>query len=180
MKPIANIYSRIYSFDTLYEAYLYARKNKRYRDEVLRFSSNLEESLIDMQKSLMEHGYNTGRYRKFVITDPKERLIMALPFNDRIVQWAIYLTLNPIFKKQYISDSYGCIAGKGVHMAVRRLQYWLRQVSRKEKKHYFLKLDISKFYYRVDHEVLTSIIKRKIADQEVLELLDKIIKQTFI
>lgn len=175
MKPIANIFSQICSFETLHKAYLNARKNKRYRDEVLRFSSNLEENLIDIQKSLMEHTYETGKYRKFVISDPKERLIMALPFDDRIVQWAVYLILNPIFKKQYISDSYGCIIGKGVHMAIRRLQYWLRQVYRTDKKYYYLKLDISKFYYRVDHEVLINIIKRKISDKEVLLLLDKII-----
>ncbi len=175
MKPIINIYNQICSFETLYEAYLNARKNKRYRDEVLRFSSNLEENLLDLQKKLLEHTYKTGQYRKFIITDPKKRLIMALPFEDRIVHWAVYLILNPVFKKQYIVDSYGCIVGKGIHSAIKRLQYWLRQINRREEKYYFLKLDISKFYYRVDHEILLNIIKNKVADKDVIGLLDEII-----
>lgn len=175
MKPITNLYYEICSFETLYIAYLNARKNKRYREEILRFSSNLEENLLKIQKELQEHTYKTGKYRKFVIVDPKERLIMALPFEDRVVHWAVYLVLNPIFKKQYINDSYGCIIGKGVHSATKRLQYWLRQVHRKEDKYYFLKLDVSKFYYRVDHQVLLNIIRKKIADQEVMALLDEII-----
>lgn len=175
MKPINHLYAKICSFENLYQAYLNARKNKRYRFEILSFSSNLEENLLDIQKKLVNHSYEIGHYRQFVISDPKERLIMALPFKDRIVQWALYQILNPIFIKSYISDSYGCIAGRGVHSAVSNLQYWLRKVNRKDKPYYYLKLDISKFYYRVDHEVLIHIISKKISDIEVIELLIKII-----
>ena len=175
MKPITNLYCKICSFEMLYIAYLNARKNKRYREEILRFSSNLEENLLKIQRELIDHTYKTGEYRKFVIVDPKERLIMALPFEDRIVHWAMYLVLNPIYNKQYINDSYGCIIGKGAHSATKRLQYWLKQAHRKEDRYYFLKMDISKFYYRVDHQVLLDIIHKKIADQEVMALLDEII-----
>lgn len=38
-----------------------------------------------------------------------------------------------------------------------------------------MKLDISKFFYRVDHEVLLKILAKKIKDKDLLELLEKII-----
>lgn len=174
-KQIKNIYETLYSYENLYEAYLNARKNKRFRDEVLEFSFNLEEKLMEISYELKRHTYKISGYREFFVYEPKKRLVMALPFKDRVVQWGIYQLLNPIFDRTYIFDSYGCRVGKGSHKAVERLQYWLKQVGKREEKYYFLKLDISKYFYRVNHEVLINLLKRKIKDEELLELLKKII-----
>lgn len=127
MKRIGNIYGTICSFENLYAAYLEARKCKRYRHEVLRFSANLEEELLAIQRELQSKTYEIGEYHKFIISEPKKRLIMALRFKDRVVQWAIYRQLNPIFDSQFIYDSYACRIDKGTHAALDRLQYWLRQ-----------------------------------------------------
>ena len=77
--------------------------------------------------------------------------------------------------KTYIKDSYACIKERGREKAASRLQYWLRQTERKPKQYYYLKLDISKFFYRVDHEVLLNILKRRIKDERLIKLFDKII-----
>lgn len=175
MKRIKNLYPKIYDFDNLHNAYLNARKGKRFRNDVLKFSSNLEENLIEIQNELMWKTYKVGKYNQFVITDPKERLIMALRFKDRVVQWAIYRQLYPIFDKKFIYDSYGCRNGKGSLPAVKRLQYWLRQVDRKADKYYYLKLDISKFFYSVNHEILIKILKKTIADEDTIDILRTII-----
>ncbi|MGB9825791.1 MAG: reverse transcriptase domain-containing protein, partial [Desulfofundulus sp.] len=106
---------------------------------------------------------------------PKKRLIMALPFRDRVVQWAIYRVINPLLDRQFIYDSYACRVGKGTHKAADRLQYWLRYLDRRYPKVYVLKLDISKYFYRVDHAVLKGILRKKIADRDLLWLLDTII-----
>lgn len=175
MKKIRNIYEKIYDFENLYQAYLKARKCKRYRQDVLEFSANLEENLIQIQNELIYKTYKVGRYREFFVYEPKKRLIMALPFKDRVVQWAIYRQLNPIFDKQFIYDSYACRAGKGTHKAADRLQYWLRQVSRKPGKYYYLKLDITKYFYRINHQILMGIIQSKIDDPDLIWLLNTII-----
>lgn len=172
---LSGLYEKIYDFENLYQAYREARKAKRFRDDVLQFSGNLEENLIQIQNELIYREYKVGRYREFFVYDPKKRLIMALPFKDRVVQWAIYRQINPMLDKQFIYDSYGCRVGKGTHKAADRLQYWLRQVSRKPQKYYYLKLDIAKYFYRVDHRVLMDILRKKIDDKDILWLLDKII-----
>jgi len=176
MKRYNNLYEQIYDFENLYEAYKEARKCKRYRDETLKFSSNLEENLIQIQNELIWKMYRVGRYREFYVYEPKKRLIMALPFKDRVVQWAIYRVLNPIYNKTFIEHSYACRIGKGTHKAAEKLQYWIRKVSRKSGRWYYLKLDISKYFYRVDHEVLIKILKRKIKDNNLMWLLELIIK----
>ena len=175
MKPIKDIYPKIYDFENLFIAWESAGAGKRFRDEVLLFENNLESNLIDIQNHLIYGTYECGRYRPFYIYEPKKRLIMALPFRDRVVQWAIYRQLFPIFNRQFIHDSYACRKGMGTHAAADRLQYWLRQTERKPQRFYYLKLDISKYFYRVDHAVLMGILRRKIHDEPLLCLLEKII-----
>ena len=54
----------------------------------------------------------------------------------------------------FIEDSYACRKGKGTHVALDRLQYWLRlleykmEVNHLKEPYYYLKMDISKFFYR--------------------------------
>lgn len=176
MNKINDIYEKVYDFENLHQAYLEARKGKRYRHDVLAFSKNLEENLIQLQNELIWDTYSVGRYREFYVYDPKKRLIMALDFRDRVIQWAIYRQLNPILDKQFISDSYGCRKDKGTHKAAQKLQYWLRKADRSPNDCYYLKLDISKYFYRVDHDVLVNILKTKIEDEKLLNLLEKIIR----
>ena len=175
MKPIKSLFKKIYDFETLLHAFNQAKKRRRYNKDVLGFGANLEENLIDIQNHLMHKTYEVGCYKEFYVYDPKKRLIMALPFRDRIVQWAIYSVLNPIFVKGYITDSHGCVMGRGTLSAVQRLKYWLRKVAKSPNKYYYLKLDISKYFYRIDHAVLLEIIGRKIADPDVMWLLDTIV-----
>ncbi|WP_198468941.1 reverse transcriptase/maturase family protein [Acetomicrobium sp. S15 = DSM 107314] len=176
MKKLKQLYPKIYAFENLLGAYVNARKCKRFRNEVMAFTDNLEENLICIQEDLMQKTYRVGKYKEFFVYDPKMRLIMALPFRDRVVQWAIYRVLNPLLDKRYIYDSYACRIGYGIHRATDRLQYWLRYLSRKHKRVYALKLDISKYFYRIDHDVLMEILSRIIADKDLLWLLERIIR----
>lgn len=172
MKRIGYLYHKIYDFENLYAAYMEARKCKRYRHEVMRFGQNLEENLIEIQNELIWHTYQVGRYHEFYINDPKKRLIMALPFKDRVVQWAIYRQLNPLFDKRYISTSYGCRVGGGVQKATHKLKEFIRA---QPGTAYILKMDISKYFYRINHDVLMEILRRQIKDKELLWLLKTII-----
>ncbi|AJA42487.1 RNA-directed DNA polymerase [Alkalihalobacillus alcalophilus ATCC 27647 = CGMCC 1.3604] len=175
MKRLGNLYEQIIDYENLWEAYLNARKGKRFRGEVLEFSNNLEENLIQIQNELIYKTYEIGRYREFHVYEPKKRLIMSLPFKDRVVQWAIYKVLEPYFDRQFISDSFACRKGKGSQQAASRVQYWIRKVERTGARPYHLKCDVSKYFYRIDHQVLLSMLQRKIKDDDLMWLLEKII-----
>jgi retron-type reverse transcriptase len=179
MKKITGLFDEVTSFSTLYAAYLRARAKKRYREEVLIFSANLEKELFQLQRELRDGTYRVGSYREFYVNVPKRRLIMALRFRDRVVQWAIYIALNPHLERRFIFDSYGCRVGKGSLAAAVRLQYWMRQVDRKPlapgQRWYYLKLDISKYFYRVDHSIIMDMIGSMVDDQRFIGLMDVIV-----
>lgn len=172
MKRIGDIYKDIYCYENLLAAYHNAALGRRYRHDVMKFTENLEENLIDIQNDLIWHKYKVGEYHEFFVHDPKKRLIMSLPFRDRIVQWAIYRVLNPIFDRRYINTSYGCRVGGGAHKAIKQLQRYIRAT---DAPAYVLKLDMSKYFYRVNHDILFGILKRIFKDKDVLWLMHTII-----
>ena len=163
-----SILERIYSWENLLNAYHEAASDKWYRTEVATFSAHLEENLISIQNDLIWRTYKVGRYREFYVSEPKKRLIMALGFRDRVVQWAIYLQINGQLDNGMIFHSYGCRVGKGTTRAAEKLLDWCSLVDRKPGRWRYLKLDVSKYFYRVDHEVLLGIIAKKYPDEDGL------------
>lgn len=166
---IQNAWPVVCNFGWLIEADRNARKGKRYRAEVLNFTARLEDNLFTIQQGMMNGSYVLGPYRKLWVYVPKKRLVMALDYPDRIVQWSLYLYLNPIYDRLFIEDSYACRKGKGSHKAAKRLQYWMCQVQRKPGPGWYcLKLDISKYFYRVNHEKLLAILGRRVKDPAMM------------
>ena len=78
----------IATFENAEDAYRKARRCKRYREEVLIFTDNLEEELYSLVDDLSSGTYRQGKARRFVIYEPKKRDIYALPFRDRVAQHA--------------------------------------------------------------------------------------------
>ncbi len=175
MKRHSGLYPQIYDFANLLKAYQLARRNKRYQSEVLRFTKNKEENLINIQNHLIWHSYKQGSYRHFTVTEPKTRLISALPFKDRIVQHAINLIIEPIFDKRFYAHSYACRKGRGMHSASTTLSRWIRHLSFEGKTVYALKCDIHHYFGSIDHTCLKTAIRTVIKDHELLWLLDLII-----
>lgn len=175
-KRHGKLFEQIVEFDNLYNAYLKARRNKRYRPEVLEFSAHLEENLIQMQNELIWGQYRTGKYRMFYVHEPKKRLVAALPFKDRVVQHAIMAAIEPLFERQFISGSYACRPGKGMHAGADQVQRWLRQCRHNWGDVYCLKADVRKYFPNINHGVLKRILRRTIKDKRVLALLDEVIE----
>ena len=154
MEGLHNLKDRICDFENLIGAYRDAAKAKRYRNEVLEFTFHLGDNLHQLQRELLDMTYTVGPYREFYVRYPKPRLVMALGFRDRVVQWAIYRQINPYLDKRYIEHSYGCRRDKGTLKAALCLHNWQQLISRKKDADdwYIVKCDISKYFYRVDHK----------------------------
>lgn len=172
MKRINGLYDRIYDTENLLSAYEKARKGKCKTKGVKIFERRLERNLKEIQEELMNETYRTPEYDVFTIYDPKERIIYRIPFKDRVVHHAIMNALEPIWTSIFISHTYSCIKGKGIHGALKHLKRDLRDVSGTK---YCLKMDVRKFYPSIDHEVMKEIIRKKIKDVRLLMLLDGII-----
>lgn len=175
MRTYKNLYSQIHDFENLYQAYLKARCGHRYENQVLIFTNDLESELIQLQNDLIWKTYRTGSYRRFYVHDPKTREVAALPFRDRVLQHALCNVIEPIFERKFIFDSYACRAGKGTHNGADRVTDFLKRAARKWPKPYCLKADVRKYFPSVRHNTLLEIIKRTIACEDTLWLIQEIV-----
>lgn len=174
MRRIGNLYEKVCSIDNLILAESKARKGKSKQYGVQLFDKNTEENLLLLHHILKNRTYKTSKYATFKVFEPKERLVFKLPYYpDRITHHAIMNILEPIFVGMFTNDSYSCIKGKGIHAAANAVKKALKD---KENTTYCLKLDITKFYPSIDHNILKQILRRKIKDKDLLWLLDEIIE----
>ena len=169
MKRLGGIWPQLVSFQNLLLAYRKARRGKRGRPGVAEFGLDLERELIALQRELENGEYKPGAYRLFMIYDRKPRVIAAAPFRDRVVHHAVMNLIEPPLDRTFISDSYACRHGKGVHAAVDRYQAWAQSYK------YVLKMDVRQYFPSIDHEILKGKLRRRIKDERVLDLLDRII-----
>lgn len=165
-----SLYEIITSWPNLLKAYKKACKDKRSLWYVADFEIRLEENLLKLQDELVRRTYRPGTYRSFYIHDPKTRLISAAPFRDRVVHHALCNVIEPIFERSFIYDSYANRIGKGTHRALNRCQMFARRFK------YLMFCDVRQYFPSVDHEILRSIIERKISDTETLWLIDSILE----
>ena len=170
------MYDEICSFKNLFLAYKKARKNKTKRRYVKRFEENLLDKIKILKEELTNQTYVPHRLKVFILRDPKTRKISKSSFRDRIVHHALCNLIAPLFEKSFIYDSHANQIGKGTHKALERFDNFKRKVSLNNKRTCFvLKADIKHYFEEVDHEILLSILKRRINDEKVIWLIKKIL-----
>lgn len=84
-----NIWNLVFEWENLLFAAKEASRNKRYRNEVIRFNARLEENLLHIHHLLYSKLWRPGPYRQFYVFEPKRRLIHAPSFGDRFVHHAL-------------------------------------------------------------------------------------------
>jgi retron-type reverse transcriptase len=169
MKRANNLFESIIDYQNIRLAFLKAIRGNRTSTEAIYFCTNTDNNLAVIQKKLTHLNADWGRYRSFLINDPKPREISVAPFEQRIMHHAIMNILAPVFERSLIYHSYACRKGKGTHAAV------LYAFGQCKRGGYFLKLDIRKYFDSIDHDVLKCCIARFIKDVRTLFLLNAII-----
>lgn len=179
-QPPAASFAAMADFNNLFQAYLEARKGKRWKSAVVRYQVNDIENTMFLHYLLAARKYRMSPYNRFMIYEPKERLIMYNSFRDKIVQHSLCdHVLEPLLSKTLIYDNYASQKGKGTHFGLDRLKSFMERYHRQfGADGWVLKCDITKYFYRIDHDVLKSQLRQKITDPGVLWLLDMIIDST--
>ncbi len=174
LKTSKNLYERIISFSNLLKAAKLAQRGKRFKESTAQFNFNLEKALWKLHQELADKIYQPGKYYNFEIYEPKKRMISAAPYRDRVLHHAIHNILEPLFDPAFIFDSYATRKGKGTHKAIDRAQSFA------QKNAYVLKCDIRKYFPSIHHEVLMSLIKKRIVCENTLWLVQKILDSHFV
>lgn len=169
--------------ENLKKAHTNARKGKVKYQGVKKYDTNPDFYLTNLRNKLINKTYATSDYKIFSIIDKgKEREIYSLPYEDRVVHWAIMQIVEPIFMATFIDQTYAALPNRGVHKAFNQLDKYL--VNRKSddtiaslnsQVKYCLKIDVKKFFPNVNKEILKKLIRRKFKDEDFLWLMDDII-----
>jgi len=170
MKRHGNLFPQIVDRDNIELAYDKARKGKTWQRTIRRIDEKRDEALDKLQDGLVSERFTTSPYKIKKVYEPKERDIYVLPFYpDRIVQHALMNVIEPIWTPLLIHDTYACIPGRGLHAGSRRTMEFVRRYR------YVLKCDISKFYPSIVHDIMYSLVERKIKCCPTLRLISDII-----
>lgn len=173
---VTHNYNQLISLENLFQAWSEFKKGKRKRKDVQKFEINLEDSLFLLYDKLKSKTYRHGNYHSFYVQDPKQRHIHKAQVKDRIVHHLLYRYLYRLFDKSFIYDSYSCRLNKGTHKGVKRLEKFIRIISKNYTKNcWCLKLDIRKFFASIDHQTLIHLLEKKVKDNDILWLLKEVI-----
>lgn len=169
MKRVGNLYDAICSWDNIELAACRARRGKRYRRYSENFELKRESRLFQIRDKLLSESWQPGGYTTFTIHDPKERLICAPSYPDRIVHHALCNVIAPVMERTFIDHTYSCRVGMGTGAARTRCRDLVRRYS------HVLKVDVRRYFPSIDHDILKEKVARLIKCRSTLRLVDTII-----
>ena len=170
MKRHGHLLEQILERDNLRLAYLRALRGKRHRPDARLFALDLDANLARLATDIADNTIDVGRFHQFVIRDPKERVITAPCFGERVLHHALMNVCEPIFDRWLIADTYACRVGKGREAAVTRAH----QFSQRWPAH--LKMDIRKYFDSIPHDRLLARLERLFKDPRLLQLFRRIVR----
>ncbi|MBE0505902.1 MAG: Retron-type reverse transcriptase [Marinospirillum sp.] len=171
-KRYRNLISMVTCPENIRDAYRKASKGRRSSSGYLNFKEYEAFNLAKIRKEITDGSYRPGRHRRFYVYEPKQRLISALPFYDRVVQHALIAVIGPIFTRTMLHQSWACIKGRGMHDGAKAAQAMIRK-KHKRGDVYVLKTDYSKFFPSIRLDVLWERIEAKISCRATLRLIEK-------
>jgi retron-type reverse transcriptase len=176
VKSHTTFFEKIICLENLFFAWDEFKRGKARKNDVARFAFDVEDNLFDLYEQLSNGRYTHSSYTSFYLCDPKLRHIHKPAIKDRIVHHAIVAATEPFFERHFIFNSYSSRKGKGTHRAVKRLHRLAWRLSfNNTKTVWILHCDVRKFFDSVDHGILLRLIRRRIGDPQVLELIEKIV-----
>ena len=187
------------SFNSLYKAYRKTRCGKRDNPTAMRYRMEALERTADLSDRLQRREYTFGPYYPFKVYEPKERLVLAIDFEGKVVQHSLCdNVLEPVFSRRFIRDNYAGQIGKGTHDGLDRLAgamrhyFFSRKAADDEARRaaglpyrpmeewdyaegWVPKGDFSKFFYTLLHAVCFEKARKALAflsDEELIDFVE--------
>ena len=190
MKTYKNLDEKIISEENLKKAFFKAAKGKRKRKDIQRILDNVDEHAAILRGILEREDFRPAHHKPIQINDgfkmKKRHIIKPYYKYEQVVHHAIIQVLAPTdkeiaqdhsLKKVINRGAYeftcGSVKGRGAHYGKRYIERWIRN-DRKNTK-YVLKIDVRHFFESIPHDRLKEKLRKVIADEKTLRLLDLII-----
>lgn len=139
------------------------------------YARDLETNLRTLETRFKSGEYKAPPVRRVHIPkgDGRSTRPIGIPtFEDKVLQRAVVMVLEPIFEQDFLSCSYGFRSGRSAHQALEALWHGLM------KMHggWVLEVDIKSFFDTLDHGHLRSFLDRRVRDGVIRRMIDKWLK----
>lgn len=164
-------FEQLTDYNNILEAYRKTNRNKfKYTNQAIKFNYNKDINLLNIQTQLQNHNFKFDQYQFMIITDNKRREVHAPSYKDKIVHHILNNILLPYATTRFVKSSFSCIKGRGNLNAVKYLQNILRVAKRLYgEEGRYIKIDISKFFYTINRDILKERLKYLIKDINILK-----------
>ena len=137
------------------------------------YKENLESNLEILQRKLITGNYVPKPVKRVYIDkeDGSQRPLGIPTVEDRIVQQALKLVIEPSFESKFLKCSYGFRPNRSAHMAVSEVRENLKFEYR-----YVIDADLKSYFDMIDHDLLLEELQKEISDTSILNLIELTLK----
>ena len=153
------------------------RKNIKNKRKIYQFEKYKMINILNIYQELSNDIIRPIKYNIFLVKYPKYRVVMSLNIVDKIINHYVarYILINKLDK--YLDDrNIATRTNMGRDYGINKVKEYLEYFKR-YNKFYILKMDISKYFYSIDHDVLKDMLKSDLDDIEY-KIISNIIDST--
>ena len=167
-----SLYNKIIDRQKLAEAWKRVRSNKPAAgiDEVtwMEFDAGSSEELKSLYAELSEHRYVCKPVKVVMLyKDEKERQIALYSMRDKVVQQSLAQEIGKVFRNTYSDRAFAYRENKSALNAINEIEAKIKE----GKCTWVLKVDIHHFFDSILWDKLSTILRNRIAENDVLELI---------
>lgn len=159
----------------LYEAYLRTSRTAAPGVDgqtVADYTAHLADNLQALENRAKSGTYRAPPVRRVYIpkgTGTERRPIGMPTFEDKLLQRAVVMALEPIYEQDFLDCSYGFRPGRSAHQALDALWHQTMAIG----GGWIVEVDIRKFFDTLDHAQLRELLRRRVRDGVLLRLISK-------
>ncbi|MCP5519538.1 MAG: group II intron reverse transcriptase domain-containing protein [Verrucomicrobiales bacterium] len=165
MRTVGGLLDRMIERENLLAAVWQAARGRREQPAVQTWLARLDDELDRLRDEIGSGRPRCGECITFTIHDPKERLITAPVFRERVLHHAVMNLCGPVLDRRLIAHTYACRRGKGTVAALRTAQRFAA------RNPWFLKLDVRKYFDSIPHEQLFAALEKVFREPAVRRIL---------